>query len=181
MTRPLLFIFSILLIHSSLMAQTDVSSVHDFTVESITGDSVSLSDFEGKVLVVVNVASKCGLTPQYEDLQRFQAEYEDQGVTVLGFPANDFMGQEPGSNAEIQEFCSTNFGVTFPMFSKISVKGREQHPLYEYLEAETNQKPTWNFHKYLINQNGEVMMSISPQTSIYAPEVIAKIQELLEA
>lgn len=163
------------------MAQTDVSSIHDFTVESITGDSVSLSDYAGKVLVVVNVASKCGLTPQYEDLQRFQAEYEEQGVTVLGFPANNFMGQEPGSNAEIQEFCSTNFGVTFPMFSKVSVKGRDQHPLYEYLESQTDQQPTWNFHKYLVNQKGKVIMSISPQTNIYDPEVIAKIKELLEA
>lgn len=179
MIRPILFILSFLLIHSSLMAQTDVSSVHDFTVESITGDSVSLSDFTGKVLVVVNVASKCGLTPQYEDLQRFQAEYEEQGVTILGFPANNFMSQEPGSNAEIQEFCSTNFGVTFPMFSKISVKGRDQHPLYEYLESETDQKPTWNFHKYLVNQQGEVIMSISPKTGIYDPEVIAKVNELL--
>lgn len=181
MIRPLLFTVSLILIHSSLMAQTEVSSIHDFTVESITGDSVSLSDFAGKVLVVVNVASKCGLTPQYEDLQRFQAEYEDQGVTILGFPANNFMGQEPGSNAEIQEFCSTNFGVTFPMFSKISVKGRDQHPLYEYLEAQTGQEPTWNFHKYLVNQQGEVIMDIAPKTSIYAPEVIAKIKELLEA
>lgn len=179
MTRSLIFVFSFLLIHSSLMSQTQVSSVHNFTVESITGDSVSLSEYAGKVLVVVNVASKCGLTPQYEDLQRFQAEFEEQGVTILGFPANNFMGQEPGSNAEIQEFCSINFGVTFPMFSKISVKGTDQHPLYEYLEAETEEKPTWNFHKYLVNQQGKVIMSIAPKTDIYDPEVIAKVKELL--
>lgn len=179
MIRSLFFFFSFVLIHFSAMAQTQVSSIHDFTVESITGDSISLSSYSGKVLVVVNVASKCGLTPQYEDLQRFQAEFEAQGVTVLGFPANNFMGQEPGSNAEIQQFCSTNFGVTFPMFSKISVKGRDQHPLYEFLEAETDQQPTWNFHKYLVDQQGKVIMSVSPKTGIYDPEVIAKVTELL--
>lgn len=179
MIRTIFFIFSFLPIHFSLMAQTQISSIHDFTVESITGDSISLSTYAGKVLLIVNVASKCGLTPQYEDLQRFQAEFEEQGVTILGFPANNFKGQEPGSNAEIQEFCSLNFGVTFPMFSKISVIEEEQHPLYEYLETETDQPPTWNFHKYLVDQQGKVIMSISPKTGIYDPEVIAKVKGLL--
>lgn len=180
MVRLIFLFLSLFMTYSSLMSQTEVSSVHDFTVESITGDSVSLSDFAGKVVIVVNVASKCGLTPQYEDLQRFQQEYEAQGVTILGFPANNFMGQEPGSNDEIAQFCSLNYGVTFPMFSKISVKGRDQHPLYQYLEAQTEQEPTWNFHKYLVDQQGKVVMSIPPKTGIYDPEVIAAVQELLE-
>ena len=161
-----------------LMAQT-TSSFLDFSVETITGDSVSLSQYEGKVLVVVNVASKCGLTPQYEDLQRFYTEYADRGIEILGFPANNFMSQEPGTNQEIQTFCTSNYGVTFPMFSKISVKGRDQHPLYAFLEAQTGEDPSWNFHKYLVNKRGEVVASIAPRTNIYDPEVVAQIEGLL--
>lgn len=145
---------------------------------SLQGEEVSLGDYAGKVVVIVNVASKCGLTPQYEDLQRFYTEYADRGVVVLGFPANNFAGQEPGTNEEIAQFCSANYGVSFPMFSKISVKGKEQHPLYQFLEEATGEKPGWNFHKYLINQEGQVVASISPQTGIYDPKVMAMLKEL---
>ncbi|MDP5172004.1 MAG: glutathione peroxidase [Bacteroidia bacterium] len=162
------------------MAQTDSlsASVHSFTMTSLQGEEVSLGDYAGKVVVIVNVASKCGLTPQYEDLQRFYTEYADRGVVVLGFPANNFAGQEPGTNEEIAQFCSANYGVSFPMFSKISVKGKEQHPLYQFLEEATGEKPGWNFHKYLINQEGQVVASISPQTGIYDPKVMAMLKEL---
>ncbi len=166
---------------ATLMAQSNTipASLHQFTVERISGEMESLQAYEGKVLVVVNVASKCGLTPQYEDLQRFYEEYADRGVVVLGFPANDFMGQEPGTNEQIQEFCSSNYGVSFPMFSKISVKGRNQHALYKYFEQKTGEQPGWNFHKYLVNQKGEVIASIPSRTSIYDPSVIAQIRSLL--
>lgn len=164
-----------------MSAQTESQpSIFDFTMETISGEEISLSEYSGKVIVVVNVASKCGLTPQYEDLQRFYEEYAERGVVVLGFPANNFMGQEPGTNADIQSFCSINYGVSFPMFAKISVKGRDQHPLYQFLEKSTEQKPTWNFHKYLINQEGEVVASFLPQTGIYEEPVIAQINRLLE-
>lgn len=179
--KPFFVILSLLFLSIMMSAQTETpTSLHGFTMETITGEQTSLSEYEGKVVVVVNVASKCGLTPQYEDLQKFFEEYADKGVVILGFPANNFMSQEPGSNSDIQTFCTTNYGVTFPMFAKISVKGRDQHPLYQFLEEATDQNPTWNFHKYLINQQGEVVASISPHTGIYDESVVAQINGLLE-
>ena len=140
-------------------------SIHEFTMNDIQGNPVDLSIFKGKKILVVNVASKCGYTPQYAELQELSMKFADK-VTVLGFPANNFGAQEPGTNAEIQAFCSNNYGVTFPMFEKISVKGDDQHPLYTWLSEQTGEAPSWNFCKYLIDEEGNVLeffpASVSP-------------------
>jgi glutathione peroxidase len=154
-------------------------SVHEFTVKTLSGQERSLADYAGKVLVLVNVASKCGLTPQYADLQEFYETHKSKGIEVLGFPANNFGAQEPGSDSEIQAFCEANYGVSFPMFSKISVKGEDQHPLYAYLTQTTGQDVIWNFQKFLVNKQGEVVQAVNPQTLVSAPEVQAKLLELL--
>ncbi|WMX16158.1 MULTISPECIES: glutathione peroxidase [unclassified Aureispira] len=154
---------SILLMSNSPKSE----SVYDFEVHDIIGNEVSMSRYKGKVLLIVNVASKCGFTNQYKDLQALYEEYQDDDFVVLGFPANNFMNQEPGTNEEINRFCTSKFGVTFPMFSKISVKGKEMHPLYEYL---TNKKKNgraqdpvrWNFQKFLVGRNGKVIRSFRP-------------------
>lgn len=151
---------------------------------SIDGDEVDLAQYKGKVVLIVNVASKCGLTPQYEDLQKLYDEKSEKGLVILGFPANNFAGQEPGSDDEIEAFCTKNYGVTFPMFSKISVKGDDMHPLYQFLtEKEKNgvmdSKVKWNFQKYLINKNGEVVDMIAPSKSVLSEEVLAQIDALL--
>jgi glutathione peroxidase len=132
----------------------NATSIYDFTLKSIDGKEVSLAEYKGKKMLLVNVASKCGYTPQYKDLQEFYSQYGDK-VVVLGFPANNFGGQEPGSNAEIAEFCSLTYGVSFPMFEKISVKGSDQHPLYQWLaESAGGKSPSWNFCKYLVSEDG---------------------------
>lgn len=155
------------------------NTVYDFTVKSIDGKEVNLADYQGKTLIFVNVASQCGLTPQYADLQAFYESYKDKGVEVLGFPANNFGAQEPGTDAEIQTFCTTNYGVTFPMFSKISVKGEDQHPLYQYLTQEAQTDVTWNFQKFIVDKNGKVVRSIAPQTSVDEPEFRQAIEAVL--
>lgn len=162
------------------------SSVLDFTVKSIDGKNVPLSRYRGKVLLIVNVASQCGLTPQYAGLQRLYDRYRDRGFVVLAFPANDFNNQEPGSNAEIKEFCSTRYKVTFPLFSKISVKGEEQAPLYRFLTSpETNPgfdgDIEWNFAKFLVGRDGRVAARFHPRTEPEDPAVLEKIEELLSA
>jgi glutathione peroxidase len=144
-------------------------------MQTIDGEEAPLSEYAGKVLVVVNVASRCGNTPQYGDLQAFYEAHQEQGLEILGFPANNFMGQEPGTNEEIKAFCTREYAVSFPMFAKISVKGKDQHPLYTWLEAQTGQKPKWNFHKYLINRQGEVVMSIKPGQKVSDPDIQAAI------
>lgn len=144
------------LIITFIMALASVSGLHDFTVNDIDGNSIDLSQYKGKKVLIVNVASKCGYTPQYSDLQELSVKYADK-VTVLGFPANNFGSQEPGTNAEISSFCSTNYGVTFPMFEKISVQGSDQHALYSWLSEETGNAPSWNFCKYLIDEEGKVI------------------------
>lgn len=130
------------------------ASIYDFTVNSLTGKPVKLDQFKGKPLLIVNTASKCGYTYQYEGLEKLHEKYGDR-VTILGFPANDFLWQEPGSNEEIASFCQVNYGVTFPMFEKISVKGKEMHPLFRWLESKTGKSPVWNFCKYLVSPTGE--------------------------
>lgn len=147
----------------ALLAMTAfaASSFHDFEMKSIGGDTVSLGDYEGKVVLVVNVASRCGFTPQYEGLQSLYEQYKDKGVVVVGFPANNFGAQEPGSDAEIKTFCTRNYGVTFPMFSKISVKGADKHPLYQFLTAGGEEVP-WNFTKFLIGKDGKVIQRFAP-------------------
>jgi glutathione peroxidase len=132
-------------------------SVHDFTVKDINGKTVKLANYKGKVLLIVNTASKCGFTPQYKELEAFYEKNKSKGFEILGFPANDFMGQEPGSDQEIQQFCSTKFNVTFPMFSKISVKGKNSAPLYKFLtqKKENGQLEApvkWNFQKFLVDK-----------------------------
>ncbi len=137
-------------------------SVYDFTLKDSKGKDVKLEEFRGRVVMLVNVASKCGYTPQYEGLQKIYERYKDRGFTILGFPANNFGAQEPGTNEEIQEFCRINYGVTFPIFAKISVKGDDQHPLYKYLtERETNPdfagQIKWNFNKFLVGRDGRIL------------------------
>lgn len=154
----------------------------NFTMKSITGQDVNLADYKGKVLLVVNVASKCGLTPQYEELEALHEKYSDKGLAVLGFPSNQFGKQEPGSDAEIAEFCAATYKVKFPMFSKIDVNGERAAPLYKHLTAvETQPKGkgdiTWNFEKFVIGKNGEVVARFAPRTKPDSKEVM----EVLEA
>jgi glutathione peroxidase len=179
------------------------TSIYDVPVRTITGGDSSLREFAGKVVLVVNVASKCGLTPQYKGLEELYAKYRDRGFVIAGFPANDFAGQEPGTNEEIQSFCTTNFGVDFPMFDKITVVGEHKHPLYATLiEAQPkaistkevpfaenlkkygihpNPEPEvlWNFEKFLVNRSGEVVKRFSPDTEPTNPVLVAAVEEEL--
>lgn len=152
-----------------------MTTVYDFSAKTITGEDKSLKEYEGKVLVIVNTASKCGFTPQYKELEALYEKYNDQGFEILGFPCNQFMKQEPGTEADIQEFCQMNYGVTFPMFSKIDVKGKNAHPLFQYLTKNTSgvlsSEVKWNFTKFLINKKGEVVNRFAPATS---PEKMVK-------
>lgn len=131
-------------------------SFHQFEMKAINGDEIRFDQFKGKHVLVVNVASRCGYTPQYEDLQMLHEQFGDK-IAVLGFPANDFGGQEPGTNSEIADFCEANYGLSFQMFEKIAVTGSKRHELYSWLESETGKAPTWNFCKYLISPTGEVL------------------------
>jgi glutathione peroxidase len=131
------------------------SSLYDFKMNSLEGKEIDFSQYKGKTLLIVNVASQCGYTPQYADLQKLHEQYGSK-VTLLGFPANNFGQQEPGTSAEISDFCKKNYGVTFQMFEKISVKGNDQHPLFTWLKEKTGQEPTWNFCKYLVKPDGTV-------------------------
>jgi len=176
------------------------ASIYDIPIEKITGEPASLADYKGKVLLVVNVASKCGLTPQYDGLEKLYEQFRGQGLVIAGFPANDFKAQEPGTNEEIQTFCAMNYGVRFPLFSKITVVGAQKHPLYSALIAaqpkavslgeiswreklkgygiETNPEPEilWNFEKFLVSRNGEVVRRFAPDTQPDAPELVAAIE-----
>ena len=163
---------------------SDSASVHSFVVADIDGGDVRLSDFRGRVLLIVNVASLCGATPQYKGLQQLYATYKDRGFAVLGFPANNFGRQEPGTNEQIKEFCTTKYRVTFPMFSKISVKGRDQHPLYRFLtdkqiHPEFGGEITWNFNKFLIDGNGRVIARFDTRTTPLSEQVIAAVEQAL--
>ena len=153
--------------------ESEALSVHSFTVKTIDGKSVKLREYAGKKLLIVNTASECGYTPQYKDLQELATKYADK-VVVLGFPSNNFGGQEPGSNAEIKSFCTKNYGVTFPMFDKVEVVGNKAAPLFKYLSNKAqngvvNDAPKWNFCKYLIDENGKVIKffpsSVKPTSS----------------
>lgn len=153
-------------------------TIHGFTMDRIDGTPQALSEYEGKVVLVVNVASKCGLTPQYAGLEALYEDKRGDGLVVLGFPANNFMGQEPGTNDEIQSFCTSEYGVTFPMFAKISVKGKEQHPLFRQLSAQS-EAPSWNFTKYLVGPDGRLVRRFGPRTSPNDAELVAEIDRLL--
>ncbi|MFP6665497.1 MAG: glutathione peroxidase [Deltaproteobacteria bacterium] len=161
-----------------------MSNLHDFSMTTITGDTKSLADFKGQVALVVNVASACGLTPQYEGLEALQKKYGAQGFSVLGFPCNQFAGQEPGSDAEVATFCESKFGVTFPMFSKVDVNGEGQAPLYAWLNsAETSPEASgdikWNFGKFLIGKDGAILARFEPPTAPDADEIVSAIESAL--
>ncbi len=162
-----------------------VKTVHDFTVKDIDGKDVSLNQYKGKVLLIVNVASLCGNTPQYKDIEALYEKYQGMGLVVLGFPANNFMGQEPGTDSEIKSFCTKNYDVKFPMFSKISVKGDKIDPLYSYLTQKSENgvidaPVTWNFQKFLVNKDGMVVASFDPRKKVTEQEVISAIEEALK-
>ena len=146
-----------------------MASIYDFKAKSLQGNDVALSDFRGKPMLIVNTASKCGFTPQYEGLEKLYEQHKDRGLVVLGFPCNQFGAQEPGSEAEIGAFCQANYGVTFPMFSKIDVNGPNAHPLYNYLKGEKGgilgtKNIKWNFTKFLVNRDGRVVNRFAPTT-----------------
>lgn len=157
-------------------------TVYDFSMTDIEGKKADLSQYKNKVSLIVNTASKCGNTPQYEGLEKIYEKYKAQGFVVLGFPANNFMGQEPGTDKEIKDFCTLKYNVTFPMFSKISVKGDDQDAFYTYLTNEKAKFPgeiTWNFEKFLVDEKGEVIARFSPKTKPEDPQVIAAIEKAL--
>lgn len=176
------------------------ASIYDIPLRKISGETTSLAEFKGKVLLVVNVASKCGLTPQYDALEKLYEQYKGRGLVITGFPANNFKSQEPGTDEEIQTFCTSNYGVKFPMFSKINVVGPDKHPLYAALIAaqpkaiavnevpfaqklhgygiETNPEPEilWNFEKFIVSRSGTVVKRFAPDTAPDAPELVAAIE-----
>ena len=163
-----------------------MTNIYDFTMQNIDGKDVSLSAFTGKVLLIVNVASKCGFTGQYEGLEKLHAAYTNRGFAVLGFPANNFLGQEPGTEAEIKSFCTLTYGVTFPMFSKISVKGKDIHPLYAFLTSkETNPEfegaISWNFNKFLIGRDGAIVARFGSRTKPGDKKLVAAVEKALQA
>lgn len=160
------------------------ASALDFQVESIDGQTVDLEEYQGKVVLVVNTASQCGLTPQYAGLQQMYEKYRDRGFVVLGFPCNQFAGQEPGSDAEIKRFCTTKYDVTFPMFSKIEVNGDGAAPLYQYLTAQKVEPAgkgsiSWNFEKFLVDRDGTLVHRFSPRTKPSDAELVRAIEEQL--
>ena len=168
----------------NLQAQNnaDNQTIYQFTVEDINGKPFALADLKGKKVMIVNTASKCGLTPQYKELEALYQQYKDKDFIIIGFPANNFLGQEPGSNEQIASFCSINYGVTFPMMSKISVKGKNMHPLYQFLTQKSkngveDSKVKWNFQKYLIGRDGKLEKVIDPKTLPSSDEVIQWIEE----
>lgn len=161
-------------------SMTTKASFYDFKLKSIDGKEIDFAQFKGKKVLLVNVASKCGLTPQYEGLQKLHEQYGSK-LVILGFPANNFMGQEPGSNEEIAGFCQKNYGVSFQMFEKISVLGEDQHPLYQWLTKKdlngwNESKPDWNFAKYLVNENGELIKFFSARTQPMSEEILSTIK-----
>ena len=165
--------------------QTDPAYVLGFTMERIDGEPHMLSEYEGRVVMIVNVASRCGMTPQYEALQKLYEKHAERGLVVLGFPANNFMGQEPGTNEEIKNFCSTKYNVTFPMFGKISVKGEDIDPLYKFLTDDATNPEfageiTWNFNKFLVSRDGKVVARFGSKVKPDAPEVTEAIEMALQ-
>jgi len=160
-------------------------NIYDIKVQKTDGSEIKLDTYKGKVLMIVNTASKCGFTKQYDDLQALYDKYGKDGFVVLGFPANNFMNQEPGTDEDIQNFCRLNFGVNFPLFAKISVRGRGLHPLYKYLTDKSSNpkfsgKISWNFNKFLIGKNGEILARYSSATNPQDKDVIAAIEKALK-
>jgi glutathione peroxidase len=177
MRKNILLTALIFLTMATMNAQT---TFHDFTVKDINGNEYPLAQLKGKKVLVVNTASKCGLTPQYDALQALYEKYGGNDFIIIGFPANNFMKQEPGSDEEIAEFCSVNYGVTFPMMSKISVKGKDQHAVYKWLTSKDengkeDSKVSWNFQKYMINEDGQLVGHFSPRTRPDHEDIVAWI------
>jgi len=178
--KPILGLLA-LLVAASLFAAT---SIYDFTLPSIEGKPAPLADYKGKVILMVNVASRCGFTPQYTALEAIYEKYKDHGFVILGFPANNFGAQEPGTNAEIKKFCSTKYSVSFPLYSKVSVKGDDTTPLYQYLTTRANPSVAgeiqWNFTKFLADRSGNVVQRFEPDVTPDSPQVLAAIEKLLK-
>lgn len=177
--KKILLILAVVLIS---LGSVPAQGIYDFNMNDIDGNPVSLSQYRGKVVMIVNVASKCGLTKQYEGLEALYKEYKDEGLVILGFPCNQFMGQEPGTEAEILEFCTLNYGVTFPMFSKIEVNGAGTHPLYQYLKKELpgdgkKADIEWNFAKFLIGRDGKPVERFNPR--VKPEDTVKSIEKLL--
>ena len=156
-------------------------TIYQFKVQDLSGDTFDFASLKGKKVMIVNTASKCGLTPQYKDLEAVYKEYKDKGFVIVGFPANNFAGQEPGTNKEIETFCQQNYGVTFPMMDKVSVKGDDMSEVYKFLTQKSknglqDSEVEWNFQKYLINEKGELVKVIKPKTLVTEPDVISWIK-----
>lgn len=151
-------------------------SIYDFKITSLDGKLIDFAEYKGKSLLIVNTASKCGYTPQYADLEKLHDDYGDK-VIVLGFPANNFLWQEPGSNDEIASFCERNYGVSFQMFEKISVKGKDKHPLYEWLEAKSGKSPSWNFCKYVVSKDGMNVRFFPSKVNPLDEEILNAIEQ----
>jgi len=184
MNRIVIITFLLVVITAIQAEEQKMNNIYDFTMENIEGDSVKLADFRGKVILIVNTASKCGFTYQYEGLEKLYETYKDSGLVILGFPANNFLKQEPGSDEEIASFCSLNYGVTFLMFSKISVKGKDIHPLYKYLTSkdadhEFGGKISWNFNKFLISRDGKIINRFGSKVKPEDEKIINAIKEVL--
>jgi glutathione peroxidase len=179
--RNFLALGLVVMMTSSLFAD---SSIYGFTLPSIDGKPTPLSDFRGKVVLMVNVASQCGYTPQYSALEALYEKYKDQGFVIAGFPANNFGAQEPGTNEEIKTFCSRKYSVTFPLFSKISVKGGDQAALYRYLTKDANPALAgdikWNFTKFLVDRSGNVVERFEPAVTPDSKEVVSAVEKLLK-
>lgn len=163
--------------NDSLKATGEMQDIYQFKVKDVEGNDFDFESLRGKKILVVNVASKCGLTPQYEDLQKLYEQYKDDNFVIVGFPANNFLWQEPGTDKEIAEFCDRKYGVTFPIMSKISVKGSDKHPVYQFLTRKDingykDTKVSWNFQKYMIDEEGHVVGMASPKTKPMAPEIV---------
>ena len=164
--------------------RSNMTSLYDISVQPIQGESISLNEYRGKTLLIVNTASRCGFTGQYEGLQTLYEKYQNQGLVVLAFPSNNFMGQEPGSNESIATFCETRFQITFPLFAKIDVKGKNQHPLYKWLTSKENHPSygggvSWNFNKFLISPEGELINRFGSRIAPNQKQLIAAIEQAL--
>jgi glutathione peroxidase len=188
----LIILISLFIVHTSFKGSNMTKrqpltekSIYEFVLKNIDGQEVKMEQYRGKVLLIVNVASKCGFTPQYAGLQKLYLTYKDQGFYVLGFPANNFLSQEPGSNEEIKNFCSTTYDVTFPMFAKISVKGDDKHPLYRFLTEEQTDPQfageiSWNFNKFLVNKDGKITARFGSKVKPEDAQLIAAIEKALK-
>lgn len=174
---PLLLVAPVLLGH--VPERHIPVNLHDFTVNTLAGKTQALAAFKGKVVLVVNVASECGFTPQYEGLQKLHAAYQGQGFAVLGFPCNQFGAQEPGGPEQIQAFCTRTYGVTFPLFEKLDVKGPNQAPVYAFLSRAAGEEPKWNFHKFVVGKDGKLVKAFPSKVAPESPELKAAIEAAL--